>query len=117
MATQIWEIGLVIFSTFFNGSGPIFFKLGMNKLKKFSIIKFITNKFLILGIVFYGLSYVISIPAFKGGDVSVLYPFISLAYIWAALFSVKFLKENMNAVKWIGIFIIILGVSFIGFGR
>jgi uncharacterized membrane protein len=56
------------------------------------------------------------IPALKGGDLSVLYPFVALAYIWVSLLSVKFLGEKMNKFKWLGIALIIIGVSFIGIG-
>ena len=56
------------------------------------------------------------IPALRGGDLSILYPFVSLSYIWVALLSVRFLGEKMNKYKWIGIALIILGVSFIGIG-
>jgi len=56
------------------------------------------------------------IPALKGGDLSILYPFVSVTYVWVALLSVRFLGEKMNKFKWIGIAMIILGVSFIGIG-
>ena len=64
----------------------------------------------------YGISTILFIPALKGGELSVLYPFVALAYIWVSLLSVKFLGEKMNKVKWLGIALIILGVSFIGLG-
>ena len=117
MATQLWEIGLVIVASLFNSMAPIALKKGMIKLKGFVIKQIITNWYIYLGIGLYGFSYVISIPAFKGGEVSVLYPFIALAYIWVSFFSVRFLGEKMNFVKWTGIGLIIIGVSFIGFGR
>ena len=35
----------------------------------------------------------------KGGDLSILYPFVALTYIWVSLLSVKFLGEKMNLIK------------------
>jgi drug/metabolite transporter (DMT)-like permease len=116
MATELWEMGLIVISSVLVGLAPIYIKKGINKIKKMKIDYFITNWNLIFGLFLYGCSYIISIPAFKGGDLSVLYPLVSLSYIWVSIFSVKFLKEKMNTIKWIGIILIMIGVSFIGLG-
>jgi drug/metabolite transporter (DMT)-like permease len=50
----------------------------------------------------------------KYGDLSTLYPFIALSYVWTFLFSVIFFKENSHALKIIGCVLIILGVSLLG---
>ena len=68
------------------------------------------------GVALYGVGTVLFIPALRGGDLSVLYPFVSLNYIWVSLLSVRFLGEKMNRLKWLGVALIILGVSFIGIG-
>ncbi len=116
MTTQLWEIGLVAFSTIFSGAGPILIKKGLNLVNKIDLKKIIFNWRLIAGIAFYGFSFIITIPALKRGDLSILYPLVSLSYIWVCLFSTKFLGEHMNMKKWAGIFLIILGVTFIGMG-
>ena len=115
MATQLWAIGLVILGTFVGAFGPILLKkASARKLSKISSL--IKNYYLFGGISLYAIGTVLFIPALKGGDLSVLYPFVSLAYIWVSLLSVKFLGEMMNKYKWVGIALIILGVTFIGIG-
>jgi uncharacterized membrane protein len=52
----------------------------------------------------------------KGGDLSILYPLVSIGYVLTCLYSVRLLKEKMNVLKWAGIFLIMLGVAFIGVG-
>jgi uncharacterized membrane protein len=68
------------------------------------------------GIGFYGVSTAMFIPALKGGELSVLYPLVALTYVWVSLLSVKFLNEKMNKMKWIGILLILFGVTLIGIG-
>ena len=115
MVTQLWAIGLVISATLVGAFGPILLKKASEKkLSKFSSL--ITNYALMGGVALYGIGTILFIPALKGGDLSILYPFISLTYVWVSLLSVKFLGERMNKLKWLGVFLIILGVSFIGFG-
>lgn len=115
MATQLWAIGLVISATFVGAFGPILLKKASAKrLSKLSSLA--TNYHLFGGVALYAIGTLLFIPALKGGDLSVLYPFVSLGYIWVSLLSVKFLGEKMNKLKWIGIALIIIGVSFIGIG-
>lgn len=115
MTTQLWAIGLVILATLVGAFGPILLKKASAKsLSKISSLT--TNYHLFGGVALYGLGTVLFIPALKGGDLSVLYPFVALTYIWVSLLSVKFLNEKMNKFKWLGILLIIVGVSLIGIG-
>lgn len=115
MATQLWAIGLVLSATLVGAFGPILLKkASARRLSKLSSL--VTNYHLFGGVALYAVGTLLFIPALKGGDLSVLYPFVSLSYIWVSLLSVKFLGEKMNKYKWIGIALIIIGVSFIGLG-
>jgi len=115
MATQLWAIGLVVLGTLVGAFGPILLKKASAKrLSKLSALA--TNYPLFGGVALYALGTLLFIPALKGGDLSVLYPFVALAYIWVSLLSVKFLGEKMNKFKWLGILLIIIGVSLIGIG-
>jgi len=115
MPAEPWAIGLVIIATLVGAFGPILLKkASAKKLSKISSL--IKNYHLMGGVALYGLGTLLFIPALKGGDLSILYPFVSLTYIWISLLSVKFLGEKMNLWKWGGVGLIIVGVSFIGIG-
>lgn len=115
MATELWSIGLVILATLIGAFGPILLKKASAK-KLSSIHSLMKNYHLFGGVFLYAIGTILFIPALKGGDLSVLYPFVALNYIWVSLLSVKFLGEKMNLMKWMGIACIIAGVSFIGIG-
>jgi uncharacterized membrane protein len=115
MATQLWAVLLVLFGSIISSFGPIFLKKGSQKVTN-DLKSFIFNKYIFIGLCFYGFGTIIFIPALKGGDLSVIYPLVSVAYIWVALYSMWLLKEKMNLFKWIGIAFIIFGVSLIGLG-
>lgn len=115
MATQLWAIGLVVSATLVGAFGPILLKKASAKrLSKISSLA--TNYHLFGGVSLYGLGTLLFVPALKGGELSVLYPFVALSYVWVSLLSVKFLGEKMNKPKWAGIALIIIGVGLIGFG-
>lgn len=113
MATQTWSIILVLIATVFGSFGPIYFKKGSKDFKLSTIYK---NYNFILGVALYAAGTLIFIPSLKGGELSVLYPLVSLSYIWVSLLSIKMVGEKMNKFKWIGVLLIIIGVIFIGFG-
>ena len=116
MKTQLWSVILVLIGTVIGSFAPIFLKKGAEK--NFSKLSYILKNYdLMWGIIFFGAGTILFIPALKGGDLSVLYPLVSLNYVFVALFSRKFLGEKMNKFKWLGILMIIIGVTFIGFGR
>jgi drug/metabolite transporter (DMT)-like permease len=115
MATTLASVGLVILATLIGAFGPILLKKASEK--KFSQIKaLLTNYHLHAGVFLYVLGTILFIFALRGGELSVLYPFVSLTYVWVCVLSMRFLGEKMNAQKWGGVGLIILGVSFIGLG-
>jgi len=86
--------------------GSILLKKGS---EKFSISPFKLNFKLIAGISLFGMSILLYLPALSLADLSVIYPLSSLTYVLIAILSVKHLGENMNNLKWIGIFLIVIG--------
>lgn len=65
----------------------------------------------------YLFSSVFFIAGLRNGELSVLYPLVSLGYIWTLLWSNLFFKEPLTRYKFLGLFLILVGVSFIGMGN
>ena len=115
MNTELWAIGLVALAAVLGSFGPLFLKKASDNLS-FNLRSILRNKNLLIGILFYGISTIFFIIALKGGELSVLYPIVSITYVCVCFLSKKYLNENMNPMKWIGVSLIILGVTFIGLG-
>jgi len=113
--TKLWAIFLVAFTTLLTSIGQVFFKFGANKLE-FNLLSIFTNYILFIGLFVYVIAAVLVVISLKYGELSILYPIISLSYIWVSLLSIFFFFESMNAIKWLGITAILIGVSFIGVG-
>ena len=108
-------ITLTIGATFAGAVGALFFKLGAKELK-LNIKSLLKAYKLMIAVKMYGLGSILFIYALslKDTQLSILYPIISLSYIWVALLSNKYLKEKLNKHKWIGMALIIAGVIAIG---
>jgi uncharacterized membrane protein len=81
-----------------------------------SFAQLFTNYYLIIGCILYGVGAILLILALKHGELSVLYPFIALGFIWVAILSILIFKEHISFYNWIGMIGIVIGVSFIGYG-
>ena len=115
MKIKGWAIALVLFCTLLMSIGQLLYKKGANLLE-FNLMAIITNYQLILGYGIYILAAILLIIALRYGELSVLYPITATSYIWIALLSMFFLSEVIGVYKWVGIILIIFGISFIGFG-
>jgi drug/metabolite transporter (DMT)-like permease len=112
---QLYSLILVIVGCVIGAYGGILLKKASGTLK-LRLSSIIHNKYLIKGVLIYGVGTVMYIIALRGGELSILYPLIATTYIWTAIFSQKLLGEKMNRYKWIGIILILIGVSLIGIG-
>ena len=123
METQLWALGILLLSTVVGAGGPILLKQASNRLNReafASITKFFGatafNFKLVFGIGLYAVGLILYIIALAGADLSVLYPLVSLAYIWVCILSVIVLKEKMTALKWSGVLLIVAGAVLVGLG-
>ena len=65
----------------------------------------------------YAVAAMLMLTAFKHGELSVVYPIIATSYIWVSILSPTFFPADyMSAVKWLGIFFIIIGVTAVSLG-
>ena len=116
METKWWAIALMILCTIFTSAGQILYKFGAENLS-FNLSSIIFNIPLIAGVFSYGIGLLFLIIAFKGGELSVLYPIVATSYVWVSIASPIFFETDyMTTNKWIGVIIIIVGVSLIGWG-
>jgi len=111
--TSFFAIFLVVCCTFITSAAQYLIKIGTA-----NIVDIITllNFAFIAGCVLYGLGALILIIALKYGELSVLYPFIALSFVWVFLISHFILHESILLVNWFGLVLIIFGVAFIGRG-
>jgi drug/metabolite transporter (DMT)-like permease len=106
---------LLVFTASVIGSfGAVFLKMGAARLDG-SVLSF-ANKHLLLGVTLFLGSSVFYAFGIKGGELSVLYPMVSLGYIWTLLWSRLFFNEPFTLNKILGLALILLGVFFVGLG-
>jgi uncharacterized membrane protein len=107
-------MALVFLASVIGSFGAVFLKMGSARLNG-SMVSFLNSR-LIVGVALYLGSSVFYAAGIKGGQLSVLYPMVSLGYIWTLAWSRLFFNEALTREKFMGLGLILLGVCFVGMG-
>jgi drug/metabolite transporter (DMT)-like permease len=112
--TPVSSMLMVLAASVVGSFGAVFLKLGSAKLV--NGFWHILNPQLAAGVaLFMGSSYFF-VMGIRHGELSVLYPMVSLGYIWTLVWSRLFFKEAFTRQKFVGLALILLGVFFVGLG-
>jgi drug/metabolite transporter (DMT)-like permease len=111
------SLALIITFTLLAAAAQVLLKFGTNRLHQhLSLATVVTDLPLLGGLALYGIGAAMMVIALRHGELSVLYPLISLSYVWVAILSVVVFGEAMNPFKVAGIFVIMAGVAVMGMG-
>jgi drug/metabolite transporter (DMT)-like permease len=114
MSPLVKSILLVFTASVIGSLGMAFLKMGSAHLTR-SIWSFVNPK-LLGGIGLFLGSSVFYAWGIKEGQLSVLYPMVSLGYVWGLLWAKLFFNEALTKQKFMGLGLILLGVFFVGMG-
>jgi uncharacterized membrane protein len=89
-------------------------KSGSGVLSTANVAMIVTNVSLFAGYCLYGLSTFLLVLALRDGELSLLYPIVSLSYVWVTILSVMIFHETLNLFKIVGVSTIVLGVAVLG---
>lgn len=105
---------LVFCCTLIGAAAQVLFKLGATAIDRPSASEVLLNPALIGGYCLYGISTMLLVLALRRGQLSLLYPVISLTYVWVTILSVLVFKESLNPYKIVGLTIVVAGVAVLG---
>ena len=102
----------------FLAAGQIFLKFGLEKIDKFSwTLKFFKEFFTNWWLLSSGLSMVAATIVWfyllKHNDLSLVYPLISMSYVFGTIAAIYFFHETVSPVRWLGVLFIMIGVAFL----
>jgi len=113
---------LILVDVALNVTGQLSLKYGMSKIGNFSLslstlppvfIKAATNLHVLLGLVCYGLGFLVWLIVLSKAEVSYAYPLISLGYVFTAILARALLGEAVGATRLAGIVVTCFGVFLI----
>lgn len=116
MKTPLASIVLVVIGSFIGSFGAVCLKAGSGSLKM-NIQSFLFNWKLLAGIFFYLLSSVFFVLGVKHGELTILYPLVSLGYVWTLIWSRIVFNEPLTTAKFVGLGTILFGIVLLNLGN
>ena len=116
MKTPLTSILLVLLASFIGSFGAVFLKAGADKLER-TLLQIILNWRLLVGIGFYLAGFVISTMGIRNGELTILYPMVSMGYLWTLLWARMIFQEPFTRNKFTGIGLILGGIVILNLGN
>ena len=109
----------VLLCTFINAASQACIKmgtasLGLHPTMLETAVGIVTRPLLFAGYALLGASTVLFVLALRKGDLSLLYPVLTLGYVWVTVLSVFLFHDSMNPFKIVGVAVIMSGVAVLG---
>lgn len=115
MNTPLSSVLWMVAASFVGSFGAVFLKIGAGKIQK-NLAALISNWRLAMGVVFYLLSSVFYVRGVRQGELSVLYPMVSLGSVWTLAWSRLFLNEPLTRTKFMAVGMIVTGMVLLWVG-
>lgn len=100
-------------------TGQLCWKIGMARIENLSIgtlIQSLFTPYIFGGLVLYGFATLLWLWILAKAEFSMVYPLQSLAYALGVVVAIVVFKEDVTALRWIGVATIILGAVLVAKG-
>jgi drug/metabolite transporter (DMT)-like permease len=77
----------------------------------------VTNPNILIGVLFETIFFVFLLVLLKGNDVSLIWPLTSLGFVLTALWARFVLNEDVSAVRWGGVILIVVGAGMVSWSE
>ncbi|MCC6362372.1 MAG: EamA family transporter [Bryobacterales bacterium] len=116
MKTPVPSMLLILLASFIGSFGAVLLKAGAGRLHR-DWRSLVFNCHLAAGVVFFLLSSYFFVLGVRQGELSVLYPMVSLGYVWTMLWSRLFFGEPFTRSKFLGLGMILSGIVLLYAGN
>jgi drug/metabolite transporter (DMT)-like permease len=115
-------LGLILLDVALNVAGQLTLKYGMSKFGNFSLslstlppifLQAAFSPYILLGLLCYGLGFLVWLIVLAKAEVSYAYPLISLGYVFTAILARLMFGEAVSVTRMAGILVTCLGVFLI----
>ena len=110
-STPVSSMVLVLIASFIGSFGAVFLKKGAERLKLG--LRHVISLPAFIGVVLFLTSSVFFVLGIRHGELSVLYPMVSLTNVWTMLWSRLFFHEPITRPKYVALSMILGGITLI----
>ena len=118
---------ILIIGLIFESAGVVLLKKGINQVgevKAFNVSGIIqlvksgaTNACILAGVLFEALFFASLLILMSKSDISFLWPLTGLSFVFATFAAIWFLGEQVSAMRWAGVILIMIGAALISYSE
>ena len=101
--------GILVFTTFLGAVGQLLFKIGVGSQTPIMLVFYV-----LLGLISYAISTLFYLYTLSRTHLSWAYGFGGLSYLFTTILAFLVLNEQVPVLRWVGVFVIFVGVALIG---
>ncbi len=116
MKTPFSSMLLVLVASFIGSLGAVGLKAGAGRLER-NLRSLILNYRLHAGVALFLLSSYFFVLGVRVGELTILYPMVSLGYVWTLFWSRLFFQEPFTRNKFYGLGLILAGIALLNLGN
>lgn len=109
VSSMLW----VLSGSFIGSFGAVLLKAGAVRLER-SWSSLLLNWRLAAGVAIYVISSLFFVRGISNGELSLLYPLVAVGYVWTMFWSRLFFGEPLTKIKFLALFVILVGVAMLG---
>ncbi|MGD0510338.1 MAG: EamA family transporter [Candidatus Micrarchaeaceae archaeon] len=106
---------LTLVAALFTSFSQMLFKRGLSKKLNnlWEILGTLRNKYIIIGLVGYVVSFSLYLIALSKTQLSIVFPIFASSFIFVTLISAKMLNEKITTFRVLGIILIFIGITIV----
>ena len=111
----IYEVILLtLVAALVSSLAQLMFKKSVKKIDSIAhVFGLLRNGGVLLGLLLYGIGFILYIYALSGGELSVVYPVFASSFIFVTLISAITLKEKITAMRAAGVLLVFAGIAIV----
>ncbi|MGV3755037.1 MAG: EamA family transporter [Verrucomicrobiota bacterium] len=124
----MWKLLLILLvGLFFESVGVVCLKKGITEMGAINgfglneivrVVKSgITNKHILLGVMFEALFFGCLLLLMSRADVSFVWPLTALSFVFTTFAAMWFLHEKVSTTRWIGVVLILIGAGLVSWSE
>jgi drug/metabolite transporter (DMT)-like permease len=118
---------ILLIGLIFESTGVVLLKKGMTQIGEIQSINLAgigrlmktgaTNPQILLGVFFEALFFGCLLALMSRSDISFLWPLTALSFVFATFAAMWFLHEQVSAIRWAGVVLIMIGAGLISYSE
>jgi uncharacterized membrane protein len=107
-------IFLTLLAALVSSFAQLMFKRSVKRIDTLAhLFGLLRNRGVLLGLLGYGVGFLLYLVALSGGELSLVYPIFASSFIFVTLLSATLLRERITLIRAVGVLLVFAGIAIV----